>query len=321
MDAGRGTRRRGQPVQRQIGVLRAQPPLRSSAVQPSAGWREGVWKVAPRADLELAVDVAEVDLDRLWGHVQRRRPVVGRSILDPSPHRGELRAMGELRLSPGHPGAELVAGLRARRPVWHTLPRLEPAAARQDHRQGCRRAEPGNPACSGQPRCPLHRCGRVHLRPARSRSCCGRSELRPGRGPRHCPRARHPCCLAQRFRRAVAGRRAHRASLRSRHDRAHQHSAPVGRRFGDARSRPGTVVCHPDRGKCRQTISISTSSPDFWDSIAVLFAPDGTPVIGSDDDNDYHVAFDWEAVATGTYVLYASSFESVSTGELVVERS
>ena len=26
--------------------------------------------------------------------------------------------------------------------------------------------------------------------------------------------------------------------------------APGGRRFGDARSRPGAVVCHPDRGKC-----------------------------------------------------------------------
>ena len=84
---------------------------------------------------------------------------------------------------------------------------------------------------------------------------------------------------------------------------------------------PGRSYAIPIAASAGQTISISTSSPDFWDSIAVLFAPDGAPVVGSDDDNGYFAEFDWEAVATGTYVLYVSSFESVSTGELVVERS
>ena len=84
---------------------------------------------------------------------------------------------------------------------------------------------------------------------------------------------------------------------------------------------PGRSYAIPIAASAGQTISISTSSPDFWDSIAVLFAPDGAPVVGSDDDNVYFAEFDWEAVATGTYVLYVSSFESVSTGELVVERS
>jgi len=69
------------------------------------------------------------------------------------------------------------------------------------------------------------------------------------------------------------------------------------------------------------TISISTSSPDFWDSIAVLFSPDGSPVIGSDDDNLYFAEFDHDAEASGTYVLHVTSFEAVSTGELRVERS
>ena len=84
---------------------------------------------------------------------------------------------------------------------------------------------------------------------------------------------------------------------------------------------PGRSYAIPIAASAGQTISISTSSPDFWDSIAVLFAPDGAPVVSSDDDNVYFAEFDLEAVATGTYVLYVSSFESVSTGELVVERS
>ena len=32
-----------------------------------------------------------------------------------------------------------------------------------------------------------------------------------------------------------------------------------------------------------ETVSIATSSKDFWDTILILFAPDGTPVLGSDD--------------------------------------
>ena len=69
-----------------------------------------------------------------------------------------------------------------------------------------------------------------------------------------------------------------------------------------------------------ETISIATSSRDFWDSIVVLLAPDGTPVVGSDDANSYFAAFDWVAQATGTYRLQVTSFESIDTGALVVTR-
>jgi hypothetical protein len=69
------------------------------------------------------------------------------------------------------------------------------------------------------------------------------------------------------------------------------------------------------------TISITTSSKDFYDSIAVLLAPDGTPVVGSDDANAYFAAFDWVAPKSGTYRLQVTSFESVNTGELIVKRA
>src|SRR5262249_50300453 len=60
------------------------------------------------------------------------------------------------------------------------------------------------------------------------------------------------------------------------------------------------------------TLSIATSSRDYWDSIAVLLAPDGTPVTGSDDADRYFAAFDWVAPATGTYRLRVTFFESVN---------
>ena len=69
-----------------------------------------------------------------------------------------------------------------------------------------------------------------------------------------------------------------------------------------------------------ETISIATSSKDFWDSIMVLLAPDGTPVVASDDANAYMAAFDWVAPTTGTYRLQATSFEAIDTGVLVVTR-
>jgi tetratricopeptide (TPR) repeat protein len=68
------------------------------------------------------------------------------------------------------------------------------------------------------------------------------------------------------------------------------------------------------------TISVATTSRDLWDSIAVLLAPDGSPVVGSDDDDGYFAAFDWVAPATGVYRLWVTSFESISTGELAVSR-
>ena len=70
-----------------------------------------------------------------------------------------------------------------------------------------------------------------------------------------------------------------------------------------------------------QRIRIATSSKDYWDSIALLLAPDGTRVAGSDDDSSYFAAFDLVAAETGTYRLQATFFESVNAGQLVVARN
>jgi hypothetical protein len=83
---------------------------------------------------------------------------------------------------------------------------------------------------------------------------------------------------------------------------------------------PGRTYEIPIPATAGETISIATSSKDFYDSIAVLLAPDGTPVVGSDDANAYFAAFDHVAEATGTYRLQVTSFEAVSTGKLVVTR-
>jgi tetratricopeptide (TPR) repeat protein len=83
---------------------------------------------------------------------------------------------------------------------------------------------------------------------------------------------------------------------------------------------PGRIYEIPVAVTAGETISITTSSKDYWDSIAVLLAPDGSPVVGSDDDNAYFAAFDWVAEETGTYVLKVAFFESVNRGELVVTR-
>jgi len=48
---------------------------------------------------------------------------------------------------------------------------------------------------------------------------------------------------------------------------------------------PGRVYEIPVPAVAGQTIAITTGSRDFWDSIAVLLAPGGSPVVGSDDDN------------------------------------
>jgi tetratricopeptide (TPR) repeat protein len=83
---------------------------------------------------------------------------------------------------------------------------------------------------------------------------------------------------------------------------------------------PGRTYEIPVAATEGETISIATGSGDFWDSIAVMLAPDGSPVVGSDDDSAYFAAFDWVAPATGVYRLRVTSFESISTGELVVSR-
>jgi tetratricopeptide (TPR) repeat protein len=83
---------------------------------------------------------------------------------------------------------------------------------------------------------------------------------------------------------------------------------------------PGRTFEIPVAAIAGETISIATSSHDFYDSILVLLAPDGTPVVGSDDENAYFAAIDWVAEQTGTYRLLVTSFESINTGELIVIR-
>ena len=83
---------------------------------------------------------------------------------------------------------------------------------------------------------------------------------------------------------------------------------------------PGRTYEIPVAAISGETISIATSSRDFYDTILVLLSPDGTPVIGSDDENAYFAAIDWVAGQTGTYRLLVTSFESINTGELVVAR-
>lgn len=68
------------------------------------------------------------------------------------------------------------------------------------------------------------------------------------------------------------------------------------------------------------TISIATSSKDYWDTIAVLLAPDGTPVAGSDDANRYFAAFEWPAAQTANYRLRVTFFESLNSGVILVTR-
>ena len=69
-----------------------------------------------------------------------------------------------------------------------------------------------------------------------------------------------------------------------------------------------------------ETISIATSSHAYWDTIAVLLGPDGTPVLGSDDVVKYMAAFDYVAPVAGTYTLQVTFFEGAATGELDVTR-
>ena len=84
---------------------------------------------------------------------------------------------------------------------------------------------------------------------------------------------------------------------------------------------PGRTYAIPLPVTTGSTISISTGSPDMWDTIGLLLGPDGSPVLGTDDDDGDFAAFDHVATASGTYVFHVTSFEAISTGELLVERS
>ena len=85
---------------------------------------------------------------------------------------------------------------------------------------------------------------------------------------------------------------------------------------------PGRTFEIPVPATIGQTISITTDSPthEISDSILVMVAPDGTPVVGGDDYIKYFAGFVWTAEETGTYLLRVTSFESVSTGQLGVTR-
>ena len=83
---------------------------------------------------------------------------------------------------------------------------------------------------------------------------------------------------------------------------------------------PGRVVEIPLPAVAGEPIVIATSSKDYWDTIALLVAPDGTPVVGSDDVNGYFAAFTYVPPVSGTYSLRVTFFESVITGVLNVTR-
>jgi len=69
-----------------------------------------------------------------------------------------------------------------------------------------------------------------------------------------------------------------------------------------------------------ETLLIQTRSNEYFDTIAVLLAPDGTPVTGGDDFMQYYAGFQWVAGATGTYVLQVAFFEAVNYGGIKVTR-
>jgi len=83
---------------------------------------------------------------------------------------------------------------------------------------------------------------------------------------------------------------------------------------------PGRTYDIPIAATAGATLGITTSSKDFYDTILVLLAPNGTPVVGSDDFKAYFAGIDWVAPTTGTYRLRVTSFEAVDTGTLVVTR-
>jgi hypothetical protein len=83
---------------------------------------------------------------------------------------------------------------------------------------------------------------------------------------------------------------------------------------------PGRVYEVPVAVTAGQKLTILTSSRDFWDTILVVLAPDGSPVVGSDDTVKYYAALDWTAPGTATYRIRVTSFESVNTGDLIIER-
>jgi hypothetical protein len=92
---------------------------------------------------------------------------------------------------------------------------------------------------------------------------------------------------------------------------------------GDSRAvaiAPGRVVEIPIPAVAGETITIATSSHDYFDTVAVLLAPDGMAVTAGDDDKGYFAAFQWPAAATATYRLRVTFFEALNSGLLLVSR-
>ena len=83
---------------------------------------------------------------------------------------------------------------------------------------------------------------------------------------------------------------------------------------------PGRVYEVPITVAAGETVSILTSSKDYWDTILVLLAPDGTPVLGSDDYKSYFAGFVWVAPSSGTYRIRTTFFEAVNTGAVLLSR-
>ena len=69
-----------------------------------------------------------------------------------------------------------------------------------------------------------------------------------------------------------------------------------------------------------ETVSLASSSHDYFDTILVLLAPDGSTVLGADDTKGYFAGFNWAAGASGTYRVRITFFEGVITGNIFVQR-
>jgi hypothetical protein len=84
---------------------------------------------------------------------------------------------------------------------------------------------------------------------------------------------------------------------------------------------PGRAWELPLPATAGEQIVVVTGGRAITDSIAVLVAPDGTPVSGGDDEIGAFAAIDWQTLETGTYRLRVTSFEAVQTGMIEVTRS
>jgi tetratricopeptide (TPR) repeat protein len=83
---------------------------------------------------------------------------------------------------------------------------------------------------------------------------------------------------------------------------------------------PGRTYEIPLVVSAGESVSIVTTSHDYWDTILVVLDADGSPVLGSDDSWKYFAAFDWIAPSSGTYRMRVTFFEGVITGRLFVSQ-